>query len=116
MTPPSATPPRPARAVSRSRRESRVAMSWAEDGGSAIATPSPAPSAPSARDFDAAVCAAAGPVYTLKRTLMDRTTFEALRDLPEKVISADIRFARRQALVPLLVAEGSLSRILGQSS
>jgi len=37
---------------------------------------------------------------------MDRTMFEALRDLPEKSISADIRFARRQALAPLLVAEG----------
>jgi len=37
---------------------------------------------------------------------MDRTTFEALRDMPEEVISGDVRFARRQALAPLLVAEG----------
>lgn len=37
---------------------------------------------------------------------MDRTTFEALRDLSEKVISADIRFVRRAALAPVLVAEG----------
>lgn len=37
---------------------------------------------------------------------MDRTTFEALRDLPGKVISGDIRFARRAVLAPLLVAEG----------
>jgi hypothetical protein len=37
---------------------------------------------------------------------MDRTTFEALRDLSGKVISGDIRFARRAVLAPLLVAEG----------
>ena len=37
---------------------------------------------------------------------MDRTAFEALRDLPDKVIAADIKFARRQALAPVLVAEG----------
>lgn len=36
---------------------------------------------------------------------MDRTTFEALRDIPEKAISVDIRFVRRQALAPVLVAE-----------
>ena len=40
------------------------------------------------------------------RRRMDRTTFEALRDMPEEVISGDVRFARRQALAPLLVAEG----------
>lgn len=37
---------------------------------------------------------------------MDRTTFEALRDMAGKTISADIRFARRQALAPALFAEG----------
>jgi hypothetical protein len=37
---------------------------------------------------------------------MDRTTFEALRDLPGKTISGDIRFVRRAALAPVLVAEG----------
>lgn len=37
---------------------------------------------------------------------MDRTTFEALRDLPGKTISGDIRFARLKALAPVLVAEG----------
>ena len=37
---------------------------------------------------------------------MDRTTFEALRDMPGKEIKADIRFARRAALTPVLVAEG----------
>ncbi len=37
---------------------------------------------------------------------MDRTTFEALRDLPGKTISADIRFVRRAVLAPVLVAEG----------
>ena len=37
---------------------------------------------------------------------MNRTTFEALRDLPGKVIHADIRFVRRAALAPVLVAEG----------
>lgn len=37
---------------------------------------------------------------------MNRTTFEALRDLPGKVIHADINFTRRAALAPVLVAEG----------
>lgn len=37
---------------------------------------------------------------------MDRTTFEALRDLPGKTISTDIRFVRRAMLAPVLVAEG----------
>jgi hypothetical protein len=37
---------------------------------------------------------------------MDRTTFEALRDLPGKTISGDIRFVRRAALAPVVVAEG----------
>ncbi len=38
--------------------------------------------------------------------MMDRTTFEALRDMDGKTISSDIRFARRQALAPALLAEG----------
>lgn len=37
---------------------------------------------------------------------MDRKTFEALRDLPGKTITGDIRFVRRAALTPVLVAEG----------
>lgn len=37
---------------------------------------------------------------------MDRLTFEALRDLPGKVIRGDVRLSRRQALAPLLTAEG----------
>lgn len=37
---------------------------------------------------------------------MDRITFEGLRDLPGKKIEADIRFSKRTALAPVLVAEG----------
>lgn len=37
---------------------------------------------------------------------MDRTTFEALRDLSDKAIDADIKFSKRTSLAPLLVAEG----------
>lgn len=37
---------------------------------------------------------------------MNRTQFEALRDLPAKVIRGDIRFARPRATAPLLIAEG----------
>ncbi len=37
---------------------------------------------------------------------MDRLTFEALRDLPGKVVRGDLRLSRRQALAPLLTAEG----------
>lgn len=37
---------------------------------------------------------------------MNRLCFEALRDLPEKKISEDIRFSRRQALAPVLCADG----------
>ena len=37
---------------------------------------------------------------------MDRTTFEAIRDLPGKTIAGQIRFSQRQALAPVLVAEG----------
>jgi hypothetical protein len=36
---------------------------------------------------------------------MNRTEFEALRDLPGKRILGDIRFSRTKALSPLLVAE-----------
>ncbi|MBC7544918.1 MAG: hypothetical protein H7338_19515 [Candidatus Sericytochromatia bacterium] len=36
---------------------------------------------------------------------MNRTEFEALRDLPGKVIRGDIRFTSRRATAPLLVAE-----------
>ena len=38
--------------------------------------------------------------------MVDRMTFEAIRDIPGKVIADDIRFSRRQALAPALVAEG----------
>lgn len=37
---------------------------------------------------------------------MDRTTFETLRDLPGKAISDDIKFVRRSALAPVLIADG----------
>lgn len=37
---------------------------------------------------------------------MDKTTFEALRDLPGKRILGDIRPVRQRQLAPLLVAEG----------
>ncbi len=37
---------------------------------------------------------------------MERTDFETLRDLPGKVIATDIKFSRRQATAPALVAEG----------
>lgn len=37
---------------------------------------------------------------------MDRPEFEALRDLPGKVIRQDIKFSRRDALRPALSAEG----------
>lgn len=36
---------------------------------------------------------------------MNRTEFERLRDMPGKVIAGDIKFSRKQALAPLLVAE-----------
>lgn len=36
---------------------------------------------------------------------MNRNEFELLRDLPGKVIRGDIKFSRKQALAPLLVAE-----------
>jgi hypothetical protein len=36
---------------------------------------------------------------------VNRTEFETLRDLPDKVIRSDIRFSRRQATAPSLVAE-----------
>ena len=36
---------------------------------------------------------------------MNRTQFEALRDLPDKVIKGDIRFVRARATAPLVVAE-----------
>jgi hypothetical protein len=37
---------------------------------------------------------------------MNRTEFEALRDLPEKRIAQDIRFSRRAALRPALEVDG----------
>lgn len=37
---------------------------------------------------------------------MNRTEFEALRDIPGKVIRQDIRFSKRQATAPAVVAEG----------
>lgn len=37
---------------------------------------------------------------------MNRIEFEALRDIPDKQIRADIRFSRRQATAPALIAEG----------
>jgi hypothetical protein len=37
---------------------------------------------------------------------MNRTEFEALRDLNGKTIHEDIRFAKSRAMSPLLVAEG----------
>lgn len=37
---------------------------------------------------------------------MNRAEFEVLRDIPEKVISGDIRFARRSATAPALIADG----------
>lgn len=37
---------------------------------------------------------------------MNRTEFEALRDIAGKEIRVDIRFSRRQATAPALVAEG----------
>ena len=36
---------------------------------------------------------------------MNRSEFEALRDLQGKVIRGDIKFSKKQALAPLLVAE-----------
>lgn len=36
---------------------------------------------------------------------MDRPEFEALRDLPDKVIVEDIRFSKKKNLSPLLTAE-----------
>lgn len=45
---------------------------------------------------------------------MNRTTFEGLRDLPDKAIDVDIRFSKRSALAPLLVAEGI--RIMNNAS
>lgn len=39
---------------------------------------------------------------------MDRTEFERLRDLPNKVIRGDIRFVTRDATRPLLIAEVDL--------
>jgi hypothetical protein len=37
---------------------------------------------------------------------VDRTQFEALRDLPDKRILQDIRFSRRQATAPAVTADG----------
>ena len=37
---------------------------------------------------------------------MNRTEFEALRDLANKSINGDIRFSRRQAMLPAITAEG----------
>ena len=37
---------------------------------------------------------------------MNRTEFEALRDIPGKVIRQDIRFSKRQATAPAVAAEG----------
>lgn len=37
---------------------------------------------------------------------MNRTEFEAIRDVPGKVIRCDIKFTRRQATSPALTAEG----------
>jgi hypothetical protein len=37
---------------------------------------------------------------------VNRTEFEALRDIPGKVIRATIRFSKRQATAPAMVAEG----------
>lgn len=37
---------------------------------------------------------------------MNRTEFEAIRDIPGKVIRGDIRLSRRQATAPALVADG----------
>lgn len=36
---------------------------------------------------------------------MDRTTFEALRDLPNKVIRGDVRFSQRRPTAPLWVVD-----------
>ena len=36
---------------------------------------------------------------------MDRLEFEALRDLPDKIIDEDIRFSKKKNLSPLLTAE-----------
>lgn len=38
--------------------------------------------------------------------MVNRTEFEAIRDLKDKVIRADIRFMRRNNLAPALIAEG----------
>ena len=40
---------------------------------------------------------------------MNRAEFEMLRDLPGKVIRGDIKFSRKQALAPRLVAEDLVS-------
>ena len=37
---------------------------------------------------------------------MNRITFEMLRDLPDKAVEVDIRFSKRAAVAPVLVAEG----------
>lgn len=40
-----------------------------------------------------------------RETAMNRREFEALRDIPGKVIRGDIRFVARQAITPAVVAE-----------
>jgi len=44
---------------------------------------------------------------------MNRTDFEALRDLPGKRISQEVRFVRRQALRPAMEAEVTIENDLG---
>ncbi len=44
---------------------------------------------------------------------MNRTEFEGLRDIPDKVIREDIRFSRRQATMPALIADGIAIRNSG---
>jgi hypothetical protein len=36
---------------------------------------------------------------------MNRADFEALRDMPGKIIEQDIRFSRRKALTPVMIAD-----------
>lgn len=39
---------------------------------------------------------------------MNRREFEVLRDIPEKIIRTNIRFSKRQATAPAVIAEGIL--------
>jgi hypothetical protein len=44
---------------------------------------------------------------------VNRTEFETLRDIPGKIIRGDIRFSRRQATSPALVADGIVIENVG---